>query len=391
MSLALSNRSRTLNRISTYLGIGLVLSSLLAPLAHAATSTDAQAMLILSPDTGTYSVGDKITMQVLVDTKGVEVSQVDFKLQYDPAYLEVQDSDLSKTGIQIKDGELFEVLLSNNPVNATTGMIQYSKMALSVSKYYKTTDTPGKLATIDFKALKAGSTKLTFQTTDGLSTKIYRATDDSQVLGQVTNADITIQSGTSSATPSATPTTTTSATARPTLTPATTPAAVVKDSLALALNKNSLQADGNDKATLQATVKDQDGKAVANTKVVFGLTGNAVLGALSAMTNAAGIASTTITAGTQAGNVSVSANLDADPTVSGSVQLTLVAKPATTPSVKPTTPTSSPTTTPSSIPAPDRLNQVGPADTMAMSILLSMLLAAGLLALPRLAKVMIKK
>ncbi len=395
-----STRSTTTKRVSLlskYLGVGLAVASLLAPVAHAATSTTAgQATLLLSPETGTFAVGEKVTMQVLLDTKGLEVSQVDFKLQYDPSYLEVQDSDLTKTGLQIKDGDLFEVLLSSSPVNTTTGMIQYSKLALSESKYYKTTGTPGKVATIDFKALKAGSTELAFQTTDGVSTKVYRATDDSQVLGEVTNADISITaSGTSSATASASPsvsaTPTMSASSTATVTPSAVPTAK-RLNMALALNKNTLQADGNDKATLQATVKDQNGQPAANTKVVFGLTGNAVLGALSAMTNASGVASTTITAGTQAGNVTVSANLESDPTVSGSVQMTLAARPAATPSAT-ARPTAAPMATgaPEVIAAPDHLNQVGPESTMAMTVLVSMLLAALALTAPRLAKEIVRK
>lgn len=386
-----STMTKRVSLLSKYLGVGLAVASLLAPVAHAATSTaTGQATLSLSPDTGTFAVGEKVTMQVLLDTKGLEVSQVDFKLQYDPSYLEVQDSDLTKTGLQIKDGDLFEVLLSSSPVNTTTGMIQYSKLALSESKYYKTTATPGKVATIDFKALKAGSTEIAFQTTDGVSTKVYRATDDSQVLGEVTNADITITAGgASSSSASATPMTTASPTAS--ATPSAVPTAN-RLTLALSLNKNTLQADGNDKATLQATVKDQNGQPAANTKVVFGLTGNAVLGALSAMTNASGIASTTITAGTQAGNATVSANLESDPTVSGSVQMTLAARPAATPSAT-ARPSAAPmaTSAPEVIAAPDQLNQVGPQSTMAMSLLVSMLFAVLALTAPRLVKEIVRK
>lgn len=386
-----STMTKRASLLSKYLGVGLAVASLLAPVAHAATSaTSGQATLMLSPDTGSFAVGDKVTMQVLLDTKGLEVSQVDFKLQYDPSYLEVQDSDLTKAGLQIKDGDLFEVLLSSSPVNATTGMIQYSKLALSESKYYKTSGTPGKVATIDFKALKAGSTELTFQTTDGVSTKVYRATDDSQVLGEVTNADITITGGASAAaTTSATPAVTTSPTATATPSAAAT---ANKLTLALALNKNSLQADGNDKATLQATVKDQNGQPAANTKVIFGLTGNAVLGALSATTNASGVASTSITAGTQAGSVTVSANLESDPTVSGSVQMTLAARPAASPSAT-ARPSPAPTASgaPEVIAAPDQLNQVGPESTMAMTLVVSMLLAALALSAPRLVKQAVKK
>ncbi|MBP6085076.1 Ig-like domain-containing protein [Candidatus Gracilibacteria bacterium] len=359
------------------MSVGLAGVMLLLPMmAHAATTADMKALLVLSPDTATVNVGDDLRVQVLLDTKGVEVSQVDFKLKYDPTALRVEDADTSKAGLQIEDGDLFEVLLSNsNQVDTTLGVISYSKIALSESKYYTTGSQPAKLATVEFKALKAGATKVEFQTaTTGLTpTKVYRASDEEQVLSNVTNATFTVQASgasvapttTTSASPSPTTTTTTSASPSPTATvsaspsPAATTPAVSKPTLAMSLSKTTLLANGTDKATLQVSVKDKDGKAMVNSKVIFGLTGAAMLGSTSAMTNATGIASTTITAGTQAGALRVSANLDSDPTVSASAEMTTTAstvKPSTTPAPTPTT-SSTPART---VPAPNQLNQVGP-------------------------------
>ncbi len=384
------------------ISVGLAGVMLLLPMmAQAATTADMKALLVLSPDTATVNVGDDLSVQVLLDTKGVEVSQVDFKLKYDPTALQVQDADTSKAGLQIDDGDLFEVLLSNsNQVDTTLGVITYSKIALSESKYYTTGTQPAKLATVEFKALKAGATKVEFQTaTTGLTpTKVYRASDEEQVLSNVTNATFTVQgsaaTSTTSSSPSPTATTTTTVSPTPTATmsasptPTTTTPAVTKPTLAMSLSKTTLLANGTDKATLQVSVKDKDGKAMANSKVIFGLTGAAMLGSTSAMTNATGIASTTITAGTQAGALRVSANLDSDPTVSASAEMTTTAttvQPSTTPAPTPTA-SSTPVRT---VPAPNELNQVGPGALL--NVFLSAMAALMFGGAHKVAKVLVRK
>jgi hypothetical protein len=156
----------------------------------------------------------------------------------------------------------------------------------------------------------------------------------------------------------------------------------------MSVSKTTLNANGADKATVQVSVKDKDGKAMANSKVIFGLTGAAVLGSTSGMTNASGIASTTITAGTQAGTLRVSANLDSDPTVSASAELNATAaavQPSTTPVPTPTA-TATPVKT---VQAPDQLNQVGPGELLA--VMLSVMAALMLGGAQKVAKVFVRK
>lgn len=358
-----------MRKVVSVIALATVLMStmLIATRVSAATDTGAmKATLMLSPDSGNFAVGETFSVQVLLDTKGVEVSQVDFKLKYDPDALEVQDNDRDRAGVQIKDGDLFEVLLSTTPVDTRSGTIEYSKIALSEGKYYKTSGEPGKVATIDFKALKAGPVTLRFETSDTppIPTKVYRAIDEEQILGEVTNADFTIN-----------PSATVNAQQTPTASPS--PNANGRSSISMVIDKVNLKSDGQDKANVRVSVKDKDGNPVAQAKVIFGITGNAILAPLTATTDTAGQVSTVLTAGTQAGSISVSAHLESDPTVSTTTQIISSAGTISTatPTVAPITrPTSVPTTTPQPAPAPEDLEQVGPLSVIP-AIALSLLAA----------------
>ena len=361
--------------------------------AQSANTDTAKAMLIVSPDSKTLAVGETMSLQVLLDTKGISVSQVDFKLKYDPTLLEVQDSDQQKAGIQIKDGDLFEVILSTTPVDKNTGTIQYSKIALSENKYYTTSGQPGKLATIDFKALKAGSATVRFDTTtsNGLqTTKVYRSSDESQVLGQVTNGDYQITSTAASVSPSPSAMTTASASPTPSSTVTSTPSATARASLSMTLDHTSLQANGKDKAQIKVSAKDKDGQPLTNAKLNFSVTGSALVDPASVTTNAQGQAMATLTAGTQAGAITINARLESDATVTASSQINSISAPVPTPSVTSTTtpkPSASPssTATPRPTPqpstpvqAPDSLQPVGPVSLLG-SLLVSLAAAYVLL------------
>lgn len=329
---------------------------LMAARASAATMEDSsttKANLMLSPDSGNFAVGETFSMDVLLDTNGVEVSQVDFKLKYNPDALEVQDSDRDRAGIQIKDGDLFEVLLSTTPVDTRAGTIEYSKIALSESKYYKTAGEPGKVATIDFKVLKEGSAAVSFETSETapIPTKVYRAIDEEQILGEVTNADFTVSGQanvTAQQTPTATPTASTTA----------------RSSISMVIDKVNLKADGKDTATVRVSVKDKDGNPVSQAKIIFGVTGSAILNPLTATTDVTGQVSATLTAGTQAGNVSVSAHLESDPTVSTTTQIIASAAQASPTPTTTARPTATATATPQPVTPPTDLDEVGPMSTV---------------------------
>lgn len=380
-----SHRGYIMYKMTALLAAGITAVMSLVPGAVLAQSTTAKAMLILSPETSNISVGETMSVKVLLDTKGISVSQVDFRLKYDPTFFAVQDNDLEKAGIQIKDGTLFEVLLSTSPVNASAGVIQYSKIALSDSHYHTTSGQPSTLATIDFKALKAGATKLQFDTTATAATqptKIYRASDEVQVLGEVTNGEYVIKEATQ-AQPSVTasPTATSTAASAPTISSSPTASTTAKPALSMTLDKVSLKADGKDVAQVKAVVKDKQGQILPNTKVLFSITGSALLSPTSATTDAKGQAVTSLTAGTQAGTIVLTARLETDATVTATSQISSVAVATTSPtatvsaSPRPTVtstarPTSSPK--PQPLPVPNQLDQVGPGS-------MYLLLVSGLL------------
>lgn len=380
--LHISNRTSMMYRIATLTAVGITALMSMVP-AAAAQSSDAKALLMVSPANGTFTVGAIIPVDVLLDTKGVSVSQVDFKLKYDPEYLEVQDSDSTRTGLQIKDGDLFEVLLSTAPVDTAKGIVQYSKIALSDNKYYQTSGQPGKVATINFKALKEGDTSLKFDTTKvGATepTKVYRSSDEVQVLDEVTNGDYEIQAGNgSSATSSASPTPT--ATSSPSSTASATPSANARPSLLMTLDHSSLQANGRDKAQVRVILKDRNGDPLANTKVNLTVDGSALIDPTFVTTDTRGQAIATLTAGTQAGSITVNAQLDSNPSVTATSQLNSTVAAVATPASTPTTVATPsamprPTTTarPTSVPAPDELDQVGPG-SLAIGLIVSALAA----------------
>jgi len=375
---------------------GLTALMALAP-AVAAQSADAQAVLMVSPADSTFSVGDSIPIDVLLDTKGASVSQVDFRLKYDPAFLEVQDSDTTRAGLQIKDGDLFEVLLSTAPVDTQNGVIQYSKIALSDNKYYTTSGQPGKVATINFKALKEGETTLKFDTTKvgaTESTKVYRSTDEMQVLGEVTNGDYQIQASRAVATSStsASPTATSTATASPT----TAPSANARPSMLMTLDHTSIQANGRDRAQVRVILKDRDGEPLANAKVNFTVDGSALIDPTSVTTDARGQGVATLTAGTQPGPITVSAQLNSNPAVTANSQLNSTASASPTPTVTATaTPSTTvsrvptPTPQPAAVPAPSELQEVGPG-SIAFSLILSAVVAVFFIRRPKAAAIKAK-
>lgn len=372
-----SNRTTMMYKIVALTAAGFTALMSLVPVAAAQSAgSDVKAILMVSPANGSFTVGDIVPIDVLLDTKGVSVSQVDFKLKYDPEYLQVQDSDSVRPGLQIKDGDLFEVLLSTSPVDANNGVIQYSKIALTDSKYYQTSTQPGKVATINFKAIKSGDTTIKFDTAKvGATepTKVYRSSDELQVLDEVTNGDYEIKNSTGAAvSPTSTasptqPTSTATSSATPAPTPAptpTTPSANARPSLLMTLDQTSIKANGSDKAQVRVMLKNTDGLPMPNAKVNLTVEGSALISPASITTNEKGEGIATLTAGTQVGLITVNAVLDTNSAVTTKGQLNSVAAAAVapTPPVKPSTaPTSTATVKPMpTVPAPTELQPVGP-------------------------------
>ncbi len=112
--------------------------------------------------------GDIFTMDMMVyDSNPRYPYYADFDtllawMSYDPTYLEVQDADLVTPGVQIQSDPLgifnFNYHMVNN-VDATQGKIDLEESFLSGG----TSHSSGAFARITFKALRLGSTSLTYQ------------------------------------------------------------------------------------------------------------------------------------------------------------------------------------------------------------------------------------
>src|SRR6185436_12236869 len=92
----------------TLLVLGLTLVSFgFAKAASAAT-------LILSPASATYTAGQTYNVDILLNTSGVGIDGVDvYSLHYNSNILEVQDANLSTSGVQITAGTLLSQTLTN--------------------------------------------------------------------------------------------------------------------------------------------------------------------------------------------------------------------------------------------------------------------------------------
>ena len=142
------------------------------------------ATLQISPSTGTQLVVSVFTVTLLLDTESAGADGVDVHyLRYDPAFLEVQ-------GTTITSGTLFPNT-NTNAVNAQIGAIDFSQVSSGGSQF----TGQGALATIQFKALKAGTTNLTLDFTPNATTDTNVSSFGSDVLASVTNAQFTITAG----------------------------------------------------------------------------------------------------------------------------------------------------------------------------------------------------
>ena len=117
----------------------------------------------ISPTSGTYAVGATFSVNILLNTQNTPVSGVDISdFNYNPAVLEV---------VSVNPGVLFSVT-QTNITNASTGKITFQQTSGGSGTY----NGSGTLATINFKAISAGTSNLSFNFTSG-------ATNDTNVAG----------------------------------------------------------------------------------------------------------------------------------------------------------------------------------------------------------------
>lgn len=146
----------------------------IAGTAHAAT-------LQLSSSSQNLTIGDTVTVNVLLDTQGQAIDGVDLHyINYNPYFLQLQNA-------QVTPGTLMPNTLINS-VDSTNGKIDFSQITSPGSTYKGS----GTLATMTFKALVAGNTSLTLDFTPGATTDSNVASQGTDILSSVTNANFTI-------------------------------------------------------------------------------------------------------------------------------------------------------------------------------------------------------
>jgi peptidoglycan hydrolase-like protein with peptidoglycan-binding domain len=146
------------------------------------------ATLSLSPFSQSVNVGDTFSINVNLDTQNVSIDGVDLRyINYNPALLQVQDSNTSASGVQIVPGTLMPATLANI-VDASLGRITFSQVAAGGNKYKGI----GVLATINFKALSAGTDSVTFNYASANTKDSNVAAAGVDVLTAVTNGSYTI-------------------------------------------------------------------------------------------------------------------------------------------------------------------------------------------------------
>ena len=143
--------------------------------------------MTLLPSSAAYKVGGSFDVTINLDTdKGLTVG-TDLIVSYDAKKLEVVDADLTKPGVQIQAGSLYDT----NPVNIEkAGKIYLGAIASPGKKQFAGSGT---LAVIKFKGKTAGQAGVTIDFTPGLTTDSNVTTADSRdILAKVGNATFSV-------------------------------------------------------------------------------------------------------------------------------------------------------------------------------------------------------
>ncbi len=163
--------------------------SFLASFASAATMT-------VSPASRSVSLGDKFTVDVLLDTQGTAIDGLDIRyLNFNPALLQMDSS---------VPGDLMPITNINN-IDNTAGTLIFSQVVSGGTHY----TGAGKLLTATFTAIAEGTAQITFNFTAGSTTDSNVAAEAKDILTLASGATITIskpaQQQTTTETQTATP------------------------------------------------------------------------------------------------------------------------------------------------------------------------------------------
>lgn len=140
---------------------------------------DQKAILRLTTKDSQIKVGDLVKVDVELDTQDKSVDGVDVILNYNPVLLENN---------RLEPGQIFSNIMTNQ-VDQETGIIKFS----ALSKPEQTFKGTGILATLEFKALKAGTTFIDFDFQEDSTEETNVAGQGKDILKTVENLEINIE------------------------------------------------------------------------------------------------------------------------------------------------------------------------------------------------------
>ncbi len=147
-------------------------------------NVERKAILSLSSQKKENKIGQIFSVEILLDTKDFEIDGVDVFLKYDPKMLEIS----GKEGSRIRVGNVFKNFMGSE-INKETGLIKFSALSEPKEKF----QGQGKIATINFKSLKEGMTRISFIFERGLTTDSNVSRKGEDVLLDVINGEYTIK------------------------------------------------------------------------------------------------------------------------------------------------------------------------------------------------------
>lgn len=255
---------------------------------------DGNAKMMLEADTDTVTAGETFTVQVLLDTDGVSVDEVDVKLSYDSEKLEIQDGMDDLEGDQFNEEESLLEVYVQNTIDAENGEVFFEQASLDPEQYYTTDGEPGVLVEFTVRALRSGTHTIelvmeTGENNDDSSVLDAETGDD--VLAEVTNLEITVED-------SDTEVEETEETEE-----VEEPEAMVT-TITLSSDKESVKAGSDETVQMSVAVFDQNGNPMPNTNIAYSVTLGTVSEA-SGVTDAEGKSTFMVTPGSEEGSMQV--------------------------------------------------------------------------------------
>ncbi|MEW6097252.1 MAG: PQQ-binding-like beta-propeller repeat protein, partial [bacterium] len=184
--LVLGNKQGTYTVLAQTPGLSLTNS----PATFTAFATPPTARLSIEPSTKGVSNGEIFDLDIQL-ANVFRLRRASIYLKFNPGYLEVQDANPSKSGIQITQGP-FPAGGYNyyNLANNGSGTILYKVLLSSGSA-----DGTGTLASIRFKALQNGSTTITFDLGTGTTITELVDPETNPILFTIGTGTVTIGQG----------------------------------------------------------------------------------------------------------------------------------------------------------------------------------------------------